>query len=357
MSRRLVAFLIALGLAAALIVTAALQPVPWVRFRPGPTINVLGKLGDTQLVEVSGRKTYPDTGALRMVTIIPDGPTDNSSLLSMMFSWANPNDAVLPKEAVYPKHQTSQQAQQESAAEMSSSQDAATAAALTALKIPFSTEVSVQITAVDAKGAAADKLKTGDLLVAVDGKGAKTQSGFIALVRAANPGTELPLTVLRDGERKTVEVTTRPNPEKPTESRVGVSLGPLQLKLKIPFKVKFQLSDNIGGPSAGMMFALSLYDLLTPGSLTGGTSIAGTGTIDPDGVVGPIGGIGQKLVGAQNDGARLFLVADENCAEAVRSHYDKNKLRLVRVHTLTDAIDALDTYRKDPNAALPRCTR
>src|SRR5689334_18029492 len=238
MSRRLVAFLIALGLAAALIVTAALQPVPWVRFRPGPTINVLGKLGDTQLVVVSGRKTYPDNGDLRMVTIIPDGPTDNYSLVTMMLAWANRDDAVLPKDAVYPKHQTSQQAQQESAAEMSSSQDAATAAALTALKIPYATEVSVQIAAVDAKGASAGKLKAGDLLVAVNGKPAKTQKAFITLVRAVKPGTSVPLTVLRGGERKTIDVTTKADPAKPTESRIGVSLGQLQLKLKIPFKVK-----------------------------------------------------------------------------------------------------------------------
>ncbi|MFL6109203.1 MAG: S16 family serine protease, partial [Marmoricola sp.] len=104
------------------------------------------------------------------------------------------------------------------------------------------------------------------------------------------------------------------------------------------------------------MFALSIYDLLTPGSLTGGRSIAGSGEISADGVVSPIGGIGQKLVGAQRDGAQLFLVAKENCAEAIRSHYDKDKLRLVKVHTLTDAIAAVDTWRKNPDAALPRCT-
>jgi PDZ domain-containing protein len=104
------------------------------------------------------------------------------------------------------------------------------------------------------------------------------------------------------------------------------------------------------------MFALSLYDLLTPGSLTGGKQIAGSGEISSDGVVGPIGGIGQKLVGAQRDGARLFLVAAENCAEAARAHYDKNKLRLVKVHTLSDAIKAVNAWRENPNAALPGCT-
>ena len=357
MSRRTVAGLLAFGLVVVLTIAAALVDVPYVRFRPGPTINVLGKYDGKQIVQVTGRKVYKDTGDLRMVTIIPDGPKDNVSLIDAVIAWANPDDAVIPKDAVYKPKQTSKQAQQESAAQMSSSQDAATAAALTALKVPFSTEVSVAVADVDKDGASAGKLETGDLLVAVDGKSAETTQGFISLVRGTKPGTSLPLTVLRGGERRTVDVTTRPDPAKPTESKINIALGGLQLKLRIPFKVSFRLSDNIGGPSAGMMFALSLYDLLTPGSLTGGQSIAGSGEISPDGVVGPIGGISQKLIGAQRDGARLFLVAEENCAEAERSSYDRDKLRLVKVHTLTDAIKALDAYRQDPDAALPRCSR
>jgi PDZ domain-containing protein len=353
----MVAGLLAFGLVVVLTISAALVDVPYVRFRPGPTINVLGKFDGKQIVAVSGHKIYRDTGDLRMVTIIPDGPKDKVTLFDAMVAWADPDDAVIPYDALYKKTQTSKQVQQESAAQMSSSQDAATAAALTALKIPFSTEVSVQIAGVDKTGASAGKLKSGDLLVAIDGKPAKTTSEFIALIRSTKPGTRVKLTVLRDSQRKTVVVTTHPDPAKPSESKINVTLGPLQLKLRTPFKVKFQLSDNIGGPSAGMIFALSLYDLLTPGSLTGGKAIAGSGEIGPDGVVGPIGGIGQKLVGAQRDGARLFLVAKENCAEAARSHYDRSKLRLVKVHTLQDAINALNTWRKDPDAALPRCTK
>lgn len=357
MSRRTVAGLLAFGLVVVLTISAALVDVPYVRFRPGPTINVLGPFDGKQIIEVTGRKVYRDSGGLRMVTIIPDGKDDPVSLAEVLIAWADPNDAVLPKDAVYRPTQTSKQVQQESAAQMSSSQDAATAAALRALKIPFSTEVSVAIASVDPQGASAGKLEVGDLLVAVDGKKATTTAGFIDLVRAVEPGTAVPLTVLRDGERVTVKVTTRADAAQPNVSKLNIGLGGLQLKLKTPFKVRYRLSDNIGGPSAGMIFALSLYDLLTPGSLTGGKSIAGSGEISPEGVVGPIGGIGQKLVGAQRDGARLFLVAQENCAEAARSHYDRSKLRLVKVHTLTDAIKAVDAWRENPDAALPRCTK
>ena len=356
MSRRTIAGLLAFGLVVVLTISAALVDVPYVRFRPGPTIDVLGKFDGKQIVKVSGHKVYKDDGDLRMVTIIPDGPKDDVSLLDALVAWADPNDAVLPYDALYKKSQTSKQVQQQSAAQMSSSQDAATAAALTAAGIDFSTEVSQQIGEVEKDGASAGKLKAGDLLVAVDGKPFKTTAEFIDLIRSKKPGTQLRLTIVRGSDRKTVLVTTRPDPAKPTQSKINVGLGTLQLKLRLPFKVKFQLSDNIGGPSAGMIFALSLYDLLTPGSLTGGRMVAGSGEISPEGVVGPIGGIGQKLVGAQRDGARVFLVAQENCAEAVRSHYDRKKLRLVKVHTLKDAITALETLDKDPAAKLPRCT-
>jgi PDZ domain-containing protein len=195
------------------------------------------------------------------------------------------------------------------------------------------------------------------LISAVDGRPATTNGGYIDLIRSEDPGTQLSISILRDGKRQVVSVTTRANPGQPGQSRINVSLSPTpELKLVLPFQIAFKL-DDVGGPSAGMMFALGIYDLLTPGSLTGGKAIAGSGEITADGIVGPIGGIGQKLAGAQRDGARLFLVAQENCSEAVRSHYDRDKLRLVKVHTLQDAITAVDTWRKDPAAALPRCTR
>ncbi|RNL80225.1 YlbL family protein [Nocardioides marmorisolisilvae] len=351
MSRRTIAGLLAFGLVVALTIGAALVKVPYVRFQPGPTINVLGKFDNKPIIQITGHKTYTDTGGLRMVTIIPDGPTDNLSLIQVMLAWADPDVAVLPKDAVYKPTQTSKQVQQQSAVEMTSSQDNATAAALSALKIAYRVDVSVS--GVDPKGPSAGILKKGDVLTSVDGLRTANASKLVAAIRAVTPGHKVELGIRRGTAEKVVTVVTVPAADDKKASRVGVSIAQ---KFVYPFKVNVRLSDNIGGPSAGMIFALSIYDLLTPGSLTGGQSIAGSGEISADGVVSPIGGIGQKLVGAQRDGARLFLVAQENCAEAVRSHYDKNKLRLVKVHTLSDAIKAVNAWRENPNAALPRCT-
>ena len=363
MSRRVIAGLLAAGLAVVLIVSSFLLDVPFVRFQPGPTFDVVATRYDATLrpctrkdckplVAITGHKVYPDDGQLRMVTVRPDGPTTKVTLVAALIAWANPDVAVLPKDAVYPDHQTDKQSQQQSAVEMTSSQDNATAAALNALGIKYRTEV--QVSGVDPKGASAGILRKGDLLTGVDGRSTADANALVSSIRAFAPGSKIRLSIERGSTAKVVTVVTRPAADDKKASRVGISIAQ---KFRFPFQVKFQLSDRIGGPSAGMMFALSLYDLLTPGSLTGGRVIAGSGEINAAGVVGPIGGIGQKLVGAQADGARLFLVAQENCAEAVRSHYDKKKLRLVKVHTLRDAIDALNTWRKNPDAALPRCTK
>ncbi|HET6165220.1 MAG TPA: PDZ domain-containing protein [Marmoricola sp.] len=354
MSRRTTAGLLALGLIVVLGTVGLVRPVHYVTFRPGPTMNVLGTYDGKTIVNVTGHKTYRDDGALRMVTVFAGGPDDEVTLAGMLYGWADPDIAVLPS-SIY-RGQTEKSNRQESAVEMTSSQDSAVAAAFTALGIKFTSKHAVGVGAVAPDGASAGKLRQGDVLVAVDGKPVTDSTSLVNTIRAMAPGTSTTLTIRRDGAEKTVSVTTKADPQDPKVSRVGISVAP-SVTYSFPFKVKIDLPDTIGGPSAGMMFALAIYDVLTPGSLTGGKVIAGSGEITPEGKVGPIGGIAQKLPAAQRDGARLFLVAADNCAEAVRAHYDSDKMRLVKVNTLADAIKDVDAWRKDPSAALPRCTR
>jgi PDZ domain-containing protein len=153
-------------------------------------------------------------------------------------------------------------------------------------------------------------------------------------------------------EEKLKTTTSTTDPE---SSAVRIGIAPCCYDF--PFDVDLNLNENIGGPSGGLMFALGIYDLLTPGSLTGGKVIAGTGEIDAEGKVGEIGGIQQKLVGAQDDGARLFLVPAANCAAALGGHYDPDKLRLVKVTTLDEAIKDVKAWVKDPDAKMARCTK
>jgi PDZ domain-containing protein len=351
MSRRTVAGLLALGLLLVLGAAAWRTPVDYVTFRPGPTMNVLGKYDGKPIISVTGRQVYDDDGGLRMVTVYPSAPDDNISLLNLLYGWIDPDIAVLPKDAVYRSDETDDSAQQESAVEMTSSQDNATAAALHALGIAFKTEVAVSD--VVKNGPSAGKLQKDDVLLRVGDTPVSDPTSLVDAIQSLEPGTTVRLGIRRDGAERTIAVTTRPDPQDKSKSRIGVGI---RQTYRFPFKVKVRLPDTIGGPSAGMMFALAIYDVLTPGSLTGGKVIAGSGEISPDGTVGAIGGIGQKLPAAQRDGAKLFLVDADNCAEAVRSHYDPDKMRLVKVHTLADAIKDVETWRDNPDAALPRCT-
>ena len=353
MSRRTVAGLLAVGLVVVLGAVALTRPVDYVTFRPGPTMNVLGEYAGKSIITVSGHR---DKGGLRMVTVYESGPDENISLFSMIYGWLDPDIAVLPKDAVYGPDETDDSAHQQSAVEMSSSQDSATAAALKALGISYQEETEVAVDSVVKDGASVGKLKDGDVLLQVDGQQVSDVTNLVDLVSAIKPGTPTVLTIRRGKAKQQVTVTTKADPEDPKLSRIGV-VPTARLRFQFPFTVKVQLPGTVGGPSAGMIFALTIYDVLTPGSLTGGKQVAGSGTIDPDGNVGPIGGIGQKLPAAQRDGARLFLVAADNCAEALRSHYDPGKMRLVKVSTLSDAIKDVETWRKDPDAELPRCTR
>jgi PDZ domain-containing protein len=352
MSRRTVAGLLALGLLVVLGGAAWRTPVDYVTFRPGPTMNVLGKFAGKTIITVSGHQTYRDTGALRMVTVYPSGPDENISLLNMIYGWVDPDIAVLPKDVVYKPNETSDSAHEESAVEMASSQDNATAAALSTLGIGYRTEVTISEIAKD--GASVGKLQKGDVLLSVNGNPVSDPDALVAAIRGIRPGTPTELSIRRDNAQRTVTVTTKADPEDENTSRIGVGI---RGTYRFPFNVKIQLPGTVGGPSAGMMFALAIYDVLTPGSLTGGRVIAGSGEISPDGTVGEIGGIAQKLPAAQRDGARLFLVAAANCAEAVRAHYDPGKMRLVKVEKLADAIKDVEAWRDNPQVDLPRCTR
>jgi PDZ domain-containing protein len=339
-------------LVVAMSVVAFRKPVPYATFSPGPTVNVLGKSDKKDIISVSGRKVYRDNGGLRLLTVIPSGPEDKVSIPQLVTAWVDPDRAVYPYDAIYPKTATQQSVRQESSVEMVSSQDNAVAAALGALKIPYTSAVKV---ADVTKGGPADgKLEVGDLVLSVDGKKVSTLDQLTGSIRPLPIGSRVTMKVRRDGKVLEKRLTTTSSPQDKKSSAVRVSIAP---GYQFPFDVKLNLDQNIGGPSGGMMFALGIYDVLTPGSLTGGKVIAGTGEIDAQGKVGEIGGIQQKLVGAQDDGARLFLVPAANCAEALGGHYDPTKMRLVKVNTLKEAIGDVQAWVKDPDATMTRCTK
>ncbi len=155
------------------------------------------------------------------------------------------------------------------------------------------------------KGPSGGKLEPRDRIVAVDGTEIGGMEDLFAALDGVSPGDKVEVGVRRSGADRTFEITTAAAQDDKKRAILGVLVG---IGYQFPFDVHVGIDESIGGPSAGLVFALSVYDTLTPGALTGGDVVAGTGTIAPDGTVGPIGGIREKLIAAARSDAEIFLV-------------------------------------------------
>ncbi|MDP9028785.1 MAG: PDZ domain-containing protein [Actinomycetota bacterium] len=338
-------------------VLLGLAPSPYAIERPGPVYDVLGSTdvdGKTvPLIEVSGEKTYATSGKLDMLTVYVDGsPQTQLSWIEVAGSWFDTSRAVVPLDEIFPSGQTDKQANQQSNQEMSSSQQSAQAAALTALGIDYTMTTTVTV-AQTVKGTPADgTLKAGDVLTTVNGQKVVSLATLQQAIIANGTTKPVTLEITRDGAAKTLEITPTINSDTKKPS-IGIYTGD-STTFGFPFHVTIQLQD-VGGPSAGMMLALGIYDKLTPGALVGGKHIAGTGTIDPDGTVGAIGGIRQKLYGARDDGATWFLAPESNCNEVV-GHIPSG-IRVVAVKTFGDSLAAVKAIASGTGtSSLPGCS-
>ena len=346
MSRRSLTLFAASAAALVLVCVAALIPVPYVTMKPGPTFDTLGTLDEKPLFEFGDNvNTYPTDGQLRFTTVSVTSADSDLTLGQAVTAWFDDTDAVVPRDVIYPEGQTAEEAKEETSMQMSSSQTLSEAVALRAAGYDVHVKVEKPI---DPKGPSAGKLEIGDTILAVDGDKVHSPDEVVAAIAPLDPGTKVELDVERGRDKRDVTVTTEPNPEDDSMSRIGVGVG-----YDFPFKVKKRVSEDVGGPSAGTMFALAMYDELTRGSLTGGEVIAGTGTIAPDGKVGPIGGIQQKIAGAAAADATIFLTPTGNCDEAVAG--DDHGMELVKVKSFDQAVESLRALADDPDAEVPRC--
>lgn len=351
MSRKTLASVVACVLLVLLFGAAAFLPVPYVTMSPGPTINVLGEHGGQEIVQVSGHKTYPTQGQLRMVTVSVTSPNRRISLAEAMEAWFDPTRAVLPRDVVYPPTQSVQQVEQQSSVEMTNSQDTAVAAALK--EMGYHPASNTEVLAVTSGAPADGKLKVHDTLLSVNGVHITGPRSVADAVQKVGVGGTATFVVRRDGSTRTVKVTTQASDQDPKHAVVGVVVG---VGYQFPFRVSVDISNQIGGPSAGLMFSLAIYDTLTPGSLTGGDVVAGTGTISANGSVGPIGGIQQKIVAAADAGATLFFVPPGNCKEALSADVSSSEIELVKAPTMDSAVHSLQAYAKNRHAQLPHCS-
>ena len=330
-----------------LLCVALLLPVPYIVLDPGPVLNTLGSAHGKPLISVSGHEVYPTTGQLDLTTVSSlGGPGRRISLAQVAGAWLRRGSTVVPVAVFYPPGQTAEQTRQIDEASMVSSQESASVAALSALGIEVPADLAVA--GVRPEAPAAKVFRSGDVIQVVDEHRITSLAGLRAVLARVHPGDVVRVRVQRSGSTQTLRARTAA--EKDTGRTVLDVF--VDQRFRLPFTVKIQIED-IGGPSAGQMFALGLIDKLTPGDLTGGRQIAGTGTIDTEGVVGPIGGIRQKLIGARRAGASFFLAPAQNCAEVV-GHVPAG-LRVVRTSTLTQSRAELAKIAAGRVAELPSC--
>jgi Lon-like protease len=297
--------------------------LPYYALGPGPARDVL------TLIEVDGATTYGSSGHLVLTTVRFRQITPLAGLVA----WLDPEQSIVAEEVLYPPGLTADEEERRATSEMDQSKiDAAYVVLAHLTEYPEEHPPGALVEQVG-EGCPADRrLFPGDVIVRIDDEPVDSAEEASALIESVPPGRAIDLRVRAEGETTAVQVARGRCPGI-REPLLGIStLEPF------PYEISFE-SDDVGGPSAGLMWALGLYDLLTTGDLTDGRTIAGTGTIDPDGEVGPIGGIPDKVVAAREAGADILLVPRGNLGEL--ASVDRGDLRVIPVDTFLDALAAL----------------
>ncbi len=335
--------LLALLAVLAVILVGSLIRPPYVVFRAGPAVDILGEFDGAKVIEVSGGRTYPTSGELAFTTVAQyGGPGVEVNAWDLVLAGLDPQAEIVSRDQVYPHDATREQLDQATSAQMSGSQHAAEAVALRALGYPEQAVVAEVVPGTPAAGL----LRPGDVVLVAGGRRVEHTFDVPAAVQATAAGTDVPLRVRRGAKDVELAVSTT---EQAGRRVMGIGL---QARFSGAPAVKVN-AGHVGGPSAGMMFALAIYDVLTPGALTGGKDIAGTGTIGLDGTIGPIGGIRHKMIGAHDGGAGYFLAPAPNCPE-VTGHVP-DSLTVVKVSTFAQARVAVGAIADGRAQTLPSC--
>lgn len=299
--------------------------IPYLALEAGPTEDA------AKLTRIEGR-TYASKGSFHITTALiryPDGLLIPDALRIAV----DPKKDLIRRELIYPSDVSKKETDKKHADQMEESQHAAAIAALK--ELGFMTENGAEVRAVTKGSKAVDVLRPGDVIVGVDGDPVRALADLTPLVRAHRIGDQVLLSVLREGSAMDAKIETVESPANKGKPALGITVSQHR---NMPFQIDIE-ADRIGGPSAGLVFALSVYDLLEPADLTGGLIIAGTGTIDASGKVGRVGAVTQKIRAAEKIHAKLFIVPQEDLAEARKAA--DGRIKVVGVSSLRQAIDLL----------------
>jgi PDZ domain-containing protein len=340
-----------LAFTAAIIVGLSFFPAPYVIDNPGPTFDTLGSVSvgeeEMELILIVGEETFEATGSLLLTTVTRSGnPESLPGWFDVLRGWFDPTRTVIPVDVAYPPGISFEQNREAATIEMETSQQEAVAAALDYLGIAYTSRMVVS-QAMEG-GPSEGVLLPGDVILSANGMAVDTVSVLRGII--ADSGVVSPMTITVEREGSPVDVAVLP---RMSEGQERVPMVGILVSGTYDFPVDVDIAlDNVGGPSAGLMFALGIVEKLSPADFTQGKVFAGTGTIDAQGSIGPIGGVRHKMHGALNDGARWFFVPADNCPDVV-GHVPEG-LQVIPVATLDDAMTALESIHAGDS--VPRCS-
>jgi Lon-like protease len=340
MSRRVVTMITGAVLLVALGAAGFNLPVPYAALGPGPTLDTLGTdQNGAEIIQVTGRTERETDGQLNLTTV---SVRDRLDLLTAFRGWLDGRVSVVPRETIYPPGETVEEADERQTRDFVQSQNSAETAALAELDY-----TKIVVTSVAEDSPSYRKLAPRDVITRLGSTRVNDFAELTGLLADISPGTTVTVGYTRSGREATTRIVTGE-----AQDREGAALGVgVSLESTAPFRVKIAVHESIGGPSAGLMFALGILEKVGPTDLIGDLRVAGTGTIDASGTVGPIGGVQLKMIAARDRGASVFLVPKDNCRDALQSPPDG--LQVVRVETLHGAAEALTSIRSGGNA--PTC--
>jgi Lon-like protease len=350
-----VSLLIVLGL----VVAATTIKVPYVILQPGPVTNTLGTIpgADTangqpggRVITIKGPAAQTNGGRLYLTTVseLPGSCSAHPTFWQAVKAWFDKTNTVEPQQVECPPGQSSQQVQQQDAQQMSQSQSDAVTAALFQLGYKPASQ-HVTIASIEPDAPANSVLENADTILALNGHPISTIAALHSAIEKLAPNQTIHLTIQRNGKTRTVTTTTFKGDG--GAAMLGITADRTATFPNVSVKIGIN-PDVIGGPSAGTALALGIIDKLTPGGLTGGKTIAGTGTVDGFGSVGPIGGIQQKIAAAHAAGATVFFAPASECGDAKAAA--PKSMTLISVKTLSGAVQALKAI-KAGSTAFPHC--
>jgi PDZ domain-containing protein len=300
--------------------------LPYLAFSSGPVSDAAD---DVRAKEVD---IFPPDGELLMLTVV----SQDVNVFEALIAGFDPTIDLVPKEAYRPPDESDEDYRQRVLAQMDDSQQRAITVALGHLGYDM-IPIDVLITDLIEDAPSSQVLQIGDSVNSFDGVEIMRNTDLTDALEGHQPGDLIELGITREGTDQVVEIELAERQDDSGGAMIGITVSELT---EPPFPVSIE-AGAVGGPSAGMMHTLAIVDTLTPGELTQGHVIAGTGTIAYDGTVGNIGGIRQKIVGAEAAGAEFVLVPEGNYEEALTA--ERQAIEIVPVKTLQEALDFLET--------------